>query len=413
MPQSTKGYPRSFWFIFSGMLVSAAGGSMIWPFLTIFMRQELDVPLATIGVLLTIHSIAGLLATSVAGPAVDRFGRKAAMILGLVAGAGATLGMSQAKTLVAWGGLLVISGAFGPMVRVASNSMIADLVEPDRRHDAYALLRMGNNVGVAIGPMVGGFVTSISYAIAFYAGASAQLFFAMLVMAFVPETAPREERQTETRAGGYGPVLRDRAFLAFCGVYAIAGVAYSMMMVLLPVYGKENFGVMEKQYGFIMATNAAMVVFFQYGITRITQRFPELRVLAVGALFYALGVGSVAWGWGFSTFLISMVILTIGEMIMIPTSTALTANMAPVDMRGRYMGLYSLTWGIGFGIGPVIGGILNDNLAPAAIWYAGMAFGLVGALGFTVLAKMLPGRGPQTVNAGVPDSTGFLVEDQA
>jgi MFS family permease len=164
-------------------------------------------------------------------------------------------------------------------------------------------------------------------------------------------------------------------------------MAYSLMMVLLPVYAKENFGVPENRYGFIMATNAAMVVLLQYGVTRVTERHHHLPVLAVGSLFYAVGVGSVAWGWSFPTFLLSMVLLTIGEMIVIPTSTALTANLAPPDMRGRYMSVYGLTWSIGFGIGPVVGGFLNDNLAPVAIWYGGLVMGLAATVGFVLLAR--------------------------
>jgi MFS family permease len=81
------------------------------------------------------------------------------------------------------------------------------------------------------------------------------------------------------------------------------------------------------------------------------------------------------------------VILTIGEMIMMPTSTALTADLAPADMRGRYMSLYGLTFGIGVGIGPVIGGVLNDRVSPQAIWYGGMLLALASSLGFVLLAR--------------------------
>jgi MFS family permease len=267
--------------------------------------------------------------------------------------------------------------------------MVADLVEPQRRPAAYALLRTISNLGVAIGPAIGGFVTGVSYAMAFYIAAGANALFALLILSFVAETAPRgrEEQDQPQQNRGYRPLLRDRPFLAFCGVYTLAGMAYSLMMVLLPVYTKENFGVPENRYGFIMGTNAAMVVLFQYTVTRITERHHHLAVLAIGSLFYALGVGSVAWGWSFPTFLLSMVLLTIGEMIMIPTSTALTADLAPPDMRGRYMSAYGLTWSIGFGIGPVVGGFLNDSIAPVAIWYAGLLMGLAAAFGFLLLAR--------------------------
>jgi len=386
--RSTAGYPRQFWLLFWGMLISRSGSSMVWPFLTIYLRQRLDIPLTTVALLLTMNSAVSIVSTSVAGPVVDRFGRKGAMVLGLGASCLNLFLMSLASSLPFWVLLMASDGLFAPLYNVGSQSMVADMIEPERRPGAYALLRMIANLGVAIGPSIGGFVTSASYALAFYIAAATELAFALLVLLFVAETVPEREAATQARTtGGYGPVLRDRPFLAFCAIYTLPAMAYSLMMVLLPVYAKENFGVPESRYGFIMATNAAMVVLFQYLVTRITERYRHLPVLAVGSLFYAAGVGSVALGFSFPTFLVSMVILTIGEMIMIPTSTALTANLAPADMRGRYMSIYGLTWSIGFGIGPVLGGYLNDNLAPVAIWYAGLALALVAALGFILLAR--------------------------
>jgi MFS family permease len=178
--------------------------------------------------------------------------------------------------------------------------------------------------------------------------------------------------------------------MAFVAVYTLSAMVAAIMMVLLPVYAKENFGVPENQYGFIMATNAVMVVLFQFAITRVSSRYPHLPVLAIGALFYGVGAGSVALGWNFPTFLASMVMVTIGEMLLVPTATTLTANLAPPDMRGRYMGVYSLTWGAAFGIGPVMGGLLNDQLAPVAMWYGALALGLAATAGFVLLARGRP-----------------------
>jgi len=365
--------------------------------MTIYMRQQLDVPLMSITFLFTLNSAAGLASVSAAGPLVDRFGRKGAMVLALAVSGAALAAMSRAATLPVWALLQALSGAANPLFSVGSNAMVADLVEPKRRPAAYALLRTSNNLGVAIGPSIGGFITSVSYSLAFYIAAGATALFALLVLSFLVETSrrgPREQQQAGQNQG-YGPLLRDRPFLAFCSAYTLAAMAYSLMLVLLPVYAKENFSVPENRYGFIMATNAAMVVLLQYTVTRTTQRHHHLPVLAVGSLFYAVGVGSVGWGWSFPTFLASMVILTIGEMIMVPTSTALTANLAPADMRGRYMSVFGLTWGIGFGVGPVIGGFLNDTLAPVAIWYGGLAMGLAAAIGFFLLARSQQGKGSQ------------------
>jgi len=393
--QATAGYPRSFWILFWGMLIQNVGISMVWPFLTIYIRQRLGVPLTTATLLFTLNSLAGLASTSLAGPIVDRFGRKGVMVVGLAVSSVVQVMMSIAGTLPLWGIVMAASGAVALLYRVGADAMVADMIEPDRRAGAYALLRMGANLGVAIGPSVGGFVTARSYALAFYIAAGAQAIFAMLVLSCVGETLPQRRNTLDQPQGdgGYGRVLRDRPFLAFCGIYTLTVMAYVQLMVLLPVYGKENFNVPEHQFGFIMATNAAMVVLFQYVITHVTRRYRHAPVLAAGALFYALGVGSVAWGWNFPTFLVSMIVLTVGEMIMIPTSTALTANLAPPDMRGRYMGVYSLTWGVAFGLGPVVGGLLNDHVAPVAMWYGGMALGLAAAVGFAALGRWLKVQG--------------------
>jgi len=387
--QITADYPKQFWILFWGLLVNSTGGSMVWPFLTIFMREQLAIPLTTVTLLFTVNSTAGLLTTSFAGPTVDRLGRKRVMLLSLAGSGLVLLGMSRADSLGAWVVMMVLNGAFGPLYRVGSDAMVADLIEPERRASAYALLRMINNLGIAIGPMAGGFITSVSYDLAFYAAAGTNLIFASLILMAVRETLTRITASAAPLDGGYGPVLRDRPFMAFAGIYTLAVIPSALLMMLLAVYAKENFGVPERQYGFIMATNAIMVVLFQYAVTRMSQRRSHLVVLTMGALFYAVGVGSVALGRGFWAFWFSMVIATIGELLIVPTATALTANLAPPDMRGRYMGLYGLTWGVAFGSGPVVGGYLNDHIAPVTIWYGGLVIGLTAVAGFALLGRRL------------------------
>ncbi len=385
-------YPRQFWILFGGMLITATGGSMAWPFLSIYLRQQLDIPLTSVGLLLSLNSGTGLISTFLAGPVADRFGRKGVMTISLFSNSAIYATMSLADSLSLWTVLMALGGAVGPLYRVGSNAMVADLVSPDQRASAYALLRMSSNLGIAIGPAVGGFVAVVSYSSTFLSAAAALLIFGLLLLLFVRETLPLSRDLADERLanGGYGPLLRDRPFLAFCGVSTLVVMPASIMMVLLSVYAKEQYGVPENQYGFIMATNAAMVVAFQYAVTQATKRYPHLPVMAVGALFYAIGVGSVALGRGFAAFLISMAVMTIGELILVPTGTTLAANLSPPDMRGRYMGIYGLTWGIGSGIGPVLGGYLNDHLAPVAIWYGGLIIGLASTLGYLLLMRWFP-----------------------
>ncbi|MGD2147528.1 MAG: MFS transporter, partial [Anaerolineae bacterium] len=124
----TTTYPAQYWLLIGGMLISVAGGSMVWPFMTIYMRQQLDVPLTSITLLLTLNSAAGLASLSAVGPLIDRFGRKRAMVFGLVIGSAALLAMGHAGTLAAWAVLQAVRGATGPLFRVGTNTMVADLL---------------------------------------------------------------------------------------------------------------------------------------------------------------------------------------------------------------------------------------------------------------------------------------------
>jgi len=172
--------------------------------------------------------------------------------------------------------------------------------------------------------------------------------------------------------------------------------------VLLAVYVKQNFGIPENMYGLLPTTNAVMVLLLQLWITRQTRSFAPLKVLSVGTFIYAIALGSIAIGQGFWAFWGSMVLFTVGEMILMPTSTTYTANLAPADMRGRYMSIYTLTWGAASGIGPVLGGFLNDNLGARSPWIGGLIIGLVSAAAFVLLARRSGGAQAERLQADEP-----------
>jgi MFS family permease len=376
--------------MFWGMMISTIGASMIWPFLMVYVSEKLSLPLATSASLMTISSTMGLITSFIAGPIIDRAGRKWVMAFSLLANATGYFLMSRAETLPAFAVLMAMNGAVNPLYRVGADAMMADLVPPEKRIDAYSLMRMSNNVGVALGPTIGGFLATTSYTLAFSLAATGMTTYSLLIAIFARETLPKRDLHARARTeifGGYPEIFKDRTFVPFIAVFTLVQVCATLIWVLLAVYAKQNYGVPENQYGLIPTTNALMVVFLQYGVTRISRRYPNLPVMGVGALFYATGVFTIAFGQGFWAFWISMVILTIGELIIMPTSSTYAANLAPADKRGRYMSLYALTWGVASGTGPVFGGFLNDNLGPRAIWFGGAAVGLVSVIGFFLLSR--------------------------
>jgi MFS family permease len=398
--------PAQFWLLMAGGLVSSTGGSMVWPFLSSYLKERLAVPLTTVTLLLTVHSVMGILFSFVAGVLADRIGRKGVMVVSLFSGVLYYLLMGQSGSLFYYGVLLAFWGALNPLYAIGANAMIADLVPAEHRMDAYSYIRIVHNAGVAIGPILGGLLAGVSINGAFYGAAVAFLVFGLFISFLIRETLQKPTRlqeQAEIRSpqtgSGFSYLFKDRVFIGFVISFIATTMAAALIFVLLPVYTKEQFGMPENRYSFLITINALMVIFVQYFVTRIIRSFSAMPVLAVGALFYAVGVGAVALGRGFWGFALCMVILTIGELVMTPTATSLVATLAPPDMRGRYMSVYSLAWPVAMGIGPVLGGLLYDHISPASMWAGGFVFGLISAVGFLLLWRRYPAGQDQAVSA--------------
>lgn len=388
--------------MFYGMLISTSGSSMIWPFLMIYVKQRVDLPLTQLASLMTINAAAGIIAAFIAGPITDRVGRKWVMVFSLAGNGLVYYFMSGAHNFLSFAILMTLSGSFNPLYRVGADAMVADLIPAEKRADAYALMRLSNNAGISIGPVLGGFISTLSVAGAFFFAGSGMVIYSLLLAFLAIETLPKNIVPRSSIAQlitGYMQILRDTKFLAFIGAFILTQTCATTIWILMPVYANSVYGVPVSLYSLIPTTNALMVVFIQMFVTRITKRFRPLPVMMVGAIFYTIGVGSVSFGTSFIGFWVSIVVMTIGELILMPTSSAYVANLAPPDMRGRYMSVAGLTWNTSAGIAPVMGGYLSDNIAPVATWYGGFVMGLLGILWFYFLAR----REPSPLPAVMPE----------
>lgn len=398
--QAKNEYPSQFWLMAFGMLIGTMGSSMIWPFLVIYVSETLAVSLIVVTSMMTINSLADLTFSFIAGPLTDKIGRKGVMVTSLAGNGLCYLLMSMAGSIPAFAILMGLRGAFHPLYRVGSDAMMADMVPAEKRADGYAILRMSNNLGIALGPAIGGFVTSASYAVAFYIAAASLISFSLLLLFFARETLQKETQVSveRERFGGYGQIFRDKPFINFNLIFTLTTITASMIWVLLAVYAKENYGISEKMYGFIPTTNAIMVVTLQILVTRFTKRRRLIPVVAFGAFLYASSNLIIGIGSSFGAFWIAMVVMTMGELILVPTATTYVANLAPADKRGRYMSIHGMTWGVAMGIGPLLGGFLSDTISPHAPWFGTGAIGLTSVLLFLLVAKRISPQPEQSLS---------------
>ena len=189
-----QAYPRQFWLLFSGMLISTIGSSMIWPFLMIYVTEKLGLPLSVTTSLNTINAVAGLASVFFVGHLVDRMGRKWAMVISLILNGLVYLMQSQANSYLGFALVMGLAGAANPLYRVAADAMMADLLPKEKRISGYSLMRMSNNIGISIGPAIGGFLNSGSYGLAFYIAAGGMMVYGLLMVLFARETLPVARR---------------------------------------------------------------------------------------------------------------------------------------------------------------------------------------------------------------------------
>ncbi len=368
-------YPRNFWTVIATLFIDHVGGALIFPFIGLYITAKFQVGMIEIGQLFTFIAITGVFGSTVGGAMTDKFGRKAMIIFGLVTSASSALILGFAEDMMViyfTGGII---GLFGNIGGPAQQAMIADLLPEEKRADGFGILRVAINLAVTIGPAIGGVLATYSYIWLFLIDAVASTITAFIIFFIIPETKPElspdkpGENILET-LGGYLKVSRDRLFMTFMFACTLMTLAYIQMNTTLSVFLRDVHGIPDQGYGYLLSLNAGMVVILQFWITRRIKHSPPMMVMALGTLLYAIGFSMYGFVSTYSLFILAMAIITIGEMLVAPVGQALVANLAPEEMRGRYMAMFGFSWTIPFALGPLAAGLVMDNYNPNWVWYA-------------------------------------------
>lgn len=385
-------YPQAFWILTGVSFIDRLGGALLYPFFTLYITSRFKVGMTEAGLLFGVYAVSAFIGSVVGGALTDRLGRKGIVIFSLIATSLSNVVMGLVDSLAAFYGVALLAGIFTDVGGPAHQAMVADMLPEEKRAQGFGILRVAFNLAVTIGPVIGGFIAARSYLALFLTDAVISLLVAGLVFLYLPETkpAPHPDAPRESLAAtfrGYARVLQDRVFVLFTGATLLMVLVYMNMNTTLGVYLREAHGVPEAGYGYLLSLNAAMVVLFQFWITRRIQRFPPMLVMAAGAALYAIGFAMYGFVSAYALFLLAMAIITVGEMIVMPVAQALSTNLAPEAMRGRYLAVYGFSWGVAYAIGPYLAGRLMDSADPRWLWYAAGLIGLAATLGFILLHR--------------------------
>ncbi len=390
-------FPKQFWTLIAASFIDRLGGALLFPFFTLYVTEKFGVGMTQIGLLFGVFSISGMIGGILGGVLTDRFGRKITLILGLVASALSSVVMGLINTLDVFIIFALVSGIFSEIGGPAHQAMVADLLPNKQRAQGFGIFRVVFNLAVAIGPAIGGLLASKSYLLLFICDAITSLITAIIVAVSMRETKPEESGETKHESigqtfRGYIEVLHDSTFMAFIAVGILMVLVYVQMNSTLPVYLRDFHGINARGFGYILSLNAGMVVLFQFYITRKIKDLSPMPMMAIGCVLYAIGFSMYGFFASYTSFLIAMVIITIGEMIVSPVSQALVAFLSPENMRGRYMALSGFNWMIGFAIGPLLAGLVIDYIDARWVWYGAGIIGLITAVSYLLLQNKVASR---------------------
>ena len=383
-------YPRQFWALTGVSFIDSLGGTILFPFFTLYITKRFGIGMAQAGLLLALFSLSGIFGGLAGGALADKIGRKIMIIAGLLLSAGSSLIMGFIDSLQVFYIAAIVVGLLADIGRPAREAMIADLLPEQQRSEGFGIFRVMHNLAWVIGPSIGGFLAARSYLSLFITDAVMSSVTAVLILRFIVDTNPgaaaaAEHHSLKQTFAGYGTVMKNRVFLAFLVVSLFMLLVYQQLYSTFSVYLRDYRGIPESGFGMMMSINAVIVVCTQFLVSRKVGRYNPFLMLAAGTVFYLVGYTAFGFIYGFYAFLGAVILITVGEMIMIPVQMSIVAKLAPDDMRGRYMAASGFSWSVAAMVGPWAAGLVMDNYNPEIVWIICGCFSIIAVAGFLFL----------------------------
>ena len=360
---SLKEMPRAYWFIILGTFINRCG-MLVLPFVTLYLSER-GFSLDKAGWALLWFGVGNLLASLCGGQLADTFGRKNTMMLSFFTTGVIMCAFPQVSTDSTINLMLCLVGFAGDLYRPAVGALIADIVPEKHRLAAYAVNRTALNAGFAVGPALGGFMSKYSWDWLFYADGITTVTFGVIAVFALPH-GRRDKSTSRESMLAWREVFSNKPFMMFALANLFVALAFLQVHATIAVLVKDS-GYETWIYGMLCSLNGAMIVLLELPLTAYTKRFRTKNVIIVGYLMIGAGMMILTGAPTLTTFVLMMVVYTVGEMICMPMSAAYLAELAEENKRGRYMGTFGLTWAISVLLGPKIG--LSIYAMNADLWW--------------------------------------------
>jgi MFS family permease len=371
--------PKSLWLLVIGMMVNVTGSSFLWPLNTIYLHEHLGKSLSVAGLVLMINAAASVIGNLIGGSLFDKLGGYRSILLGISITLAALIGMNLWQGWPYYVVFLTVMG-FGSGIVFPSMYAMAGSVWPEGGRKAFNSVYVAQNIGVAVGAALGGLVASFSFSYIFLANLLMYIVFFFIALFGY--------RHISVDSGRHLSVLNERkvirnkskltALLIICAAYLLCWVGYVQWQSTIATYTQE-INISLKQYSLLWTINGALIVLAQPILSKAIKRFEDnlkLQIM-IGTVIFMVSFGVASVSDKFEWFAISMIILTIGEMLIWPAVPTIANSLAPKGREGFYQGIVNSTATGGRMIGPFIGGVLVDLFSMQVLFMTLIGFFIV------------------------------------
>ncbi|MFI1192954.1 MDR family MFS transporter [Micromonospora sp. NPDC020750] len=384
---TTGGLPRTFWYLWAGTLINRLG-SFVLIFLAIYLTQERGFDELAAGLVLSLWGVGGAVGTTLGGTLADRWGRRPTLLTAHLGAASMMLALGFARELwaVAVGALLL--GLFAEAARPAFGAMMIDVVPERDRLRAFSLNYWAINLGFASAAILAGLAAEASYLLLFVIDAITTLATAVIIFVKVRETrvsavAVTLAAEAARPRGALRTILTDRVYLGFVALNLLGALVFLQHISMLPIAMGDD-GLSPSTYGTVIALNGVLIVAGQLFVPRLIRGRSRSHVLALAAVVMGVGFGLTAFADVAWFYALTVLVWTVGEMLNSPSNSTLIAELSPADLRGRYQGVFSLSWQLAGAAAPLLGGLVRQQAGNGALWLGCAALGAAMAVGHLV-----------------------------
>lgn len=370
---SFKGLSQESWMLALVMLINRAG-SMVLPFLGVYMTDHLHFSIENTGVVLSFFGIGSVLGSWLGGMITDKIGEYKVQYLSLLLSVPLFCLIPIFNTEVGVAGIILAQSIVSETFRPANSVAITKYARPENITRAFSLNRMAVNLGFSIGPALGGILSAISYEFLFFSNAFAALAAGLMYIWFFG----KRNKLAKLRAKKVKEAIiikkenspyKDRKFLVYCFFCMLFSICFFQLFSTLTIFYKDTAHLSQQSIGYILGYSGFLIVLLEMGFVQIAEKYFSLAItMLLGTFICGFSYAMIAFDYSMITLIISMTLLCIGEIWTLPFMSTITAMRSGKNNKGAYMGLNGISFSIAFIITPYIGTMLAQKFGFNALW---------------------------------------------